>query len=184
MVNMSIQSRTATSSFSVFGEKLSSRRTFASYAGGSSTPDSASSTSAARKKSRVRSCRPRVAINTAELTSSGLATISSWAMNAPIDTATMRAGATSSFSISAAVSATMVSVRETVGLLGRADAAVVEGDAAIAGPQELWHLVQVPGAARAPATRDEQHRVACAAVVVGQIHADDATSRRFGRGPR
>jgi hypothetical protein len=30
VVNMSIQSRTATSSFSVFGEKLSSRRTFAS----------------------------------------------------------------------------------------------------------------------------------------------------------
>jgi hypothetical protein len=51
-----------------------------------------------------------VAINTAVLTSSGLATISSWAMNAPIDTATMCAGATLSFSISAAVSATMVSV--------------------------------------------------------------------------
>ena len=30
MVNMSIQSRTALSSFSVFGEKLSSRRIFAS----------------------------------------------------------------------------------------------------------------------------------------------------------
>jgi hypothetical protein len=37
----------------------------------------------------------------------------------------------------------------------------------------------VPGAACAPATRDEQHRIASAAVVVGQIHADDATSRRF-----
>jgi hypothetical protein len=51
-----------------------------------------------------------VAINTAVLTSSGLATISSCAMNAPIDTATMCAGAASSFSISAAASATMVSV--------------------------------------------------------------------------
>jgi hypothetical protein len=51
-----------------------------------------------------------VAINTPDLTSSGLAIISSCAMNAPIDTATMCTGATSSFSISAAVSATMVSV--------------------------------------------------------------------------
>jgi len=54
-----------------------------------------------------------------------------------------------------------------------------ERDAAIAGPQKLRHLMQVPSAARAPATRDEQHRIAPAAVVVGQIHADDATSRRF-----
>ena len=121
-----------------------------------------------------------MAISTADLTSSGRATISSWAMKEPIDTATMRTGAASSFSISAAVSATICLGGEAVGVLGRADAAVVEGDAAIAGPQELGHLVQVPGAARAPATRDEQHRVAGAAVVVGQIHADDATARRFG----
>ena len=54
--------------------------------------------------------RPRVPISTAELTSSGRASISSWAMNAPIDIPTMRAGATFRPSISAAVSATMVSV--------------------------------------------------------------------------
>ena len=35
--------------------------------------------------------------------------------------------------------------------------------------------MQVPGAARAAAAGDEQHRVAGAAVVVGQIHPDDAT---------
>ena len=110
MVNMSIQSRTATSSLSVFGEKLSSSRIFASNSGGSSTPESASSRSAVRKNSRVRSWRPRVAISTAERTRSGRASISSWAMNEPIETATMRAGAASSFSISAAVSATICSM--------------------------------------------------------------------------
>ena len=51
-----------------------------------------------------------MAISTAELTRSGRATISSCAMNEPIDTATMRTGAASSFSISAAVSATICSV--------------------------------------------------------------------------
>ena len=50
-----------------------------------------------------------VAINTADRTRSGRASISSWAMNEPIDTATMRAGAAFSFSISAAVSATICS---------------------------------------------------------------------------
>ena len=74
------------------------------------TPASAISRSAVRKKSRARSWRPRVAISTAWLTSSGRASISSWAMNEPIDTATMRTGPTSSFSISAAVSATICSV--------------------------------------------------------------------------
>ena len=73
-------------------------------------PASANSRSAARKKSRVRSWRPRVAISTAERTSSGRATISSCAMNEPIDTATIRTGAASSFSISAAVSATICSM--------------------------------------------------------------------------
>ncbi|CKR42679.1 Uncharacterised protein [Mycobacterium tuberculosis] len=51
-----------------------------------------------------------MAISTAELTSSGATTMSSCAMNAPIDTPTTRAGAMSRVSISAAVSATMVCV--------------------------------------------------------------------------
>ena len=87
----------------------------------------------------------------------------------------MRAGAASSFSISAAVSATICLDAEPAGVLGGADTAVVEGDAAVPGPLELGHLVQVPGAARAASTGDEQHRIAFAAVVVGQIHAADAT---------
>jgi hypothetical protein len=33
----------------------------------------------------------------------------------------------------------------------------------------------VPGAPRAATTGDEQHRVTPAAIVVGQIHPDDAT---------
>ena len=51
-----------------------------------------------------------MAISTAALTRSGRATMSSWAMNEPIDTPTMRAGAAPSDSISAAVSATIVCV--------------------------------------------------------------------------
>ena len=51
-----------------------------------------------------------MAINTVWVTSSGRVSISSWAMNEPIDTATMRTGPMPSYSISAAVSATMVSV--------------------------------------------------------------------------
>jgi len=51
-----------------------------------------------------------VAISTAALTSSGRDTMSSAAMNAPMDTPTTRAGAASSDSISAAVSATIVCV--------------------------------------------------------------------------
>ena len=51
-----------------------------------------------------------MAISTVWVTSSGRASISSWAMNEPIDTATMRTGPMPSCSISAAVSATMLSV--------------------------------------------------------------------------
>lgn len=108
--NIAIQSATAVSSLSVLREKFSSRRIFASYDAGSATPPSASSASASRKNCRARSIRPRVPISTAALTSSGRASMSSWAMKAPIDIPTMRAGAAFSPSISAAVSATMVSV--------------------------------------------------------------------------
>ena len=72
--------------------------------------ESTKSRSATRKNSRARSCRPRVAINTAWLTKSGRASISSWAMYEPIEVATIRTGATSSFSINRAVSATIIAV--------------------------------------------------------------------------
>ena len=49
-------------------------------------------------------------ISTASLTSSGRASISSWAMYAPIDNATTRAGPPTSSSMIAAVSATICSV--------------------------------------------------------------------------
>ena len=71
---------------------------------------------------------------------------------------------------------------EAVGVLGGADAAVVERDRAVAGRQERRDLVQVPGAARAAPAGDEQHRIAGAAVVVGQIHPAEAT-RPAGRPP-
>ena len=51
-----------------------------------------------------------MAINTAAVTNSGRATMSSWAMYEPIDTPTMRAGPAFSDSMIAAVSATMVCV--------------------------------------------------------------------------
>ena len=49
-------------------------------------------------------------MSTAADTRSGLASISSWAMNEPIDTDTTRTGPASSFSISLAVSKTTCSV--------------------------------------------------------------------------
>ncbi len=116
-----------------------------------------------------------MAINTAALTSSGRATISSCAMNAPIDAADDAHRRGVELLDQRGRIRDHGFGRETVGVFRRSDTAVVEGDAAIAGPLELGHLVQVPGAARAATTRDEQHRVAATAVVVGQIHADDAT---------
>lgn len=110
MVNIWIQSSALRSSFSVFGEKFSIMRTFASYSGGTCTPASIMVRSAALKNSRARSWRPRVAISTAWLTNSGRESISSCAMNDPIDTPTTRTGPPTSSSISVAVSATMVSV--------------------------------------------------------------------------
>ena len=181
MVNMSIQSRTALSSLSVLGEKLSSSRTFASYFGGSSIPDSRSSYSAARKKSRVRSSRPRVAISTAADTRSGRASISSWAMNDPIDTATMRTGPGVELLDERRGVADHLLGGEALRVLGGADAAVVERDDAVAGPLEGGYLVQVPGPARSPAAGDEQDGLPRAAVVVGQIHPADPTWSRFRR---
>ena len=57
---------------------------------------------------------------------------------------------------------------ESVGVLGVADAAVVEGDAAVAGIEEGRHLMDVPGAPGATGAGDEQDRVSTAAVVVRQ----------------
>ena len=96
-------------------------------------------------------------------------------MKAPIDTATMRTGAASSFSISAAVSATMVSVVNPLAFSVAPTPRLSNVMHAIAGPLELGHLIHMPGAAGAPATRDEQDWITVAAVVEGQIHADDAT---------
>ena len=110
MVNMSSQSATARSSLRVLGEKFSSTRILASYSGGTAIPASISARSARLKNVRARSCRPRVAISTAWLTRSGRTSISSWAMNDPIDTPTIRTGPPTSCSMSAAVSPTMVSV--------------------------------------------------------------------------
>ena len=51
-------------------------------------------------------------------------------------------------------------------VLGGADPAVVERDDAVAGALERGHLVEVPGPARSPATRDEQNGVPGASVVI------------------
>ena len=111
-VNMSIQSAITVSSLMVRGEKFSSTRTLAAYSGGSSIPASSSICSATRKFSRVRSTRPRVPISTARVTRSGRASISSWAMNPPIDIPTTRAGPPATSSISPMVSASICTVEK------------------------------------------------------------------------
>ena len=90
--------------------------------------------------------RPRVAISTAALTSSGRATMSSWAMNEPIDTATMRAGAAPRHSISAAVSATMVCVVKPSAFSVAPMPRLSKVMHAVSGRQECRDLMWVPGA--------------------------------------
>lgn len=114
IVNSSSQSRTATSSLSVRGERFCSARETASYFGGSSRPVSRSSRSASFIVRRITSDRPRVAISTACVTSSGLASASSVTTWAPIEVPTRRHGPSSRCSMSAAVSATRSSIVKSV----------------------------------------------------------------------
>ena len=126
------------------------------------------------------SWRPRVAIRTAWLTSSGRASISSWAMYAPIDIpATRRTGPPTTASMIVAVSPTMVASGEPRAFSVAADAAVVEGDAPVVGPLEGGIWKEVPGASGAP--RPAMNSTGSLAPPIVEFQAG-SPARRYRRG--
>ena len=98
-------------------------------------------------------------------------------MNEPMDTPTIRAGAGAQRLDERGGVGDHGLRRESVGVLGGTDPAVVEGDDPVSGRQERRNLMRLPGASGAAAAGDENDGLTGPAIVVCQVnHPHDGTS--------